>query len=114
MHLNVVLNKKFEPGLSLENSIFVAWYILTIGEGEVHINPFNVEYFPQTDKDKEIVKFINEKLYNPNESINCDEPLEYIRKCNKGFNIFKSRQAQFIINQRNIPMNVFKIFPFLH
>ena len=112
LHLSITLNKEFEKGLSLGNSLFVSPYILSIEKGKVYANPFNEEYFEQTEEDKNIIKFIEDNNVNPIESINGIDPLVYIRQFNKGFNILKSRQAQFVLNQRIIPMMPISGFPF--
>ena len=112
LHLNINLKKELLSGLSLENTLFVSPYILSIEGGEVYAIPFNAEYFSQTAEDEELIKAINDNYGTPIDSINGLDPIEYIQHFNGDFMMLKSPQAQFILNQRSIPMTQVMVFPF--
>ena len=112
LHLNINLKKELYSGLSLENSLFVSPYILSIEGGEVYAIAINEEYFSQTEEDQELIKIINENYGIPINSINGKAPIEYIQDFNGDFMKLKSPQAQFVLNQRSIGMSQVMTFPF--
>lgn len=112
LHLNINLKKEFYSGLSLENSLFVSPYILSVENGEVYANTINEEYFRQTEEDQELIKIINENYGIPIDSINGKDPIKYIQNFNGYFMKLKSPQAQFVLNQRSIGLSQVMAFPF--
>ena len=112
INLNINLNKEFSPGISLLNSIFISPFALIIENEEVYAIPINEEYFNKTEKDKNLIKLIEQNAKIPINFINNENPIDYIQNFNGEFKKLKSPQAQFVFNQHFLQKMKIVDFPF--
>lgn len=107
LHLSITYIKTLISKISLQNSVFISPYLLNIQNEEVYAIPFNELHF-----DSNLINQIEENQDSPILRIGGENPIDYIQKYNDGFMKYKSPQAQFVSNQRFLPMSPIILFPF--
>ena len=98
-HLNFKVNTYFGE-LSLSNSFFISPISLYIDRIDRKVYAKSSSY--ENSFDADIIKIINENVNNPIKTINGLDPLDYILQLNGHFNKYKSPQAQFVYNMKQM------------
>ena len=99
-HLNFKVNRYFGDLLSLADSFFISPITLRIDRNDKKVYASTSKYSDNFDAN--IINIISENYNNPIKTINGLAPLDYILQLNGHFTKYKSPQAQFVYNMKQM------------